>query len=190
MPNEEIERALSEGGSAMTAAELAASTGLPEEVVDRALWSDLDRFLWQPGHTWTLGGIKPRPETDVATPKIDVRSKPLQPSRETELRAVTLSNGMQLHVSKGALDSEAPFTVRSAGNIINLRINTEHSLFHELPIPFESTDDSDGYRRLVEVLLSAWSVYEDGIATGPAKRSAQDARHVWGRLTVEMLNTL
>lgn len=174
----------------MTAAELASATGLPEEVVDRTLWGDLDRFLWQPGHKWTVASKKLRPEPSIATPMFDVRSRPLQPAHETELRALTLSNGMQLRVTKGAIDSDSPFSVKSVGNAINLQINTEHPLFLELPIPFENTAKSDGYRRLVEILLCAWSVYEDGIATGPSKRSAQDARHIWGRLTVEMLGTL
>ncbi|MBZ4611368.1 MULTISPECIES: hypothetical protein [Mycobacterium avium complex (MAC)] len=85
------------------------------------------------------------------------------------------------------MDSDAFFTVRSAGNTITLTLNSTHELFIDMPTPFEDNEDDSPYKRLCELLLSAWVLYEDSLPGGSVKRAAEDARLLWGRRAIEML---
>jgi hypothetical protein len=104
-----------------------------------------------------------------------------------ELRAVTLASGLIISVSRLPLDSDAFFTVRSAGSTVQLIINSTHELFAQLPMPFEEGGDEVSYKALVEVLLEAWALYEDGLMGRPARRAMEDTRLLWGRRAVEVL---
>lgn len=188
--SDSIIEALNSATAPLNISEISSMTGIGESEVDRALWSDPDRFLWQPGHRWTVGVEKPRPARGQPEVETDTRARPLTQEPPKQLRAITLSNGVLLRVSKHSMDSDAPFSVRSAGYAIELQLNSAHELFRKLPIPFDSEDDEPGYKQLAEVLLAAWAVYEDSIPGDSERRSATDARHMWGRSTIHALGLL
>lgn len=173
----------------LTVGEIALRLGQQDaRECDALLWQNPDRFVWQPGHKWALANAKARTSrTDGGAPQ-DARSNTLSGKAPRDLRALTLSSGLTIAVNRRPIDSDAFFSVRSAGNTITLTLNSTHELFSEKPMPFETALDGEaGYRGLCELLLSAWALYEDGLPGGSAKRAAQDARLLWGRRAIEML---
>lgn len=183
----DIEKALQSAEEPMTVGELADALGVSVHDVDRVIWAEPDRFVWQPGHRWTLGSEKVRPASGRATVHEEAREGPLAPREPVQLRATTLASGITLKVSRKALDTHALFTVRSAGNSVDLILNSAHELFGTLPMPFAGEGEEGDFRRLAEVLLQAWALYEDSIPGGPSRRAAEDIRMLWGRRTLEML---
>lgn len=185
---EDISRVLRQAGEPLSVQEIAARTNGDVRECDSLLWGDPGLFLWQPGHKWTAAtSSKSRSRPGSATSAPDARSRVLSPSDPQELRAITLSSGLTISVNRRPLDSDAFFSVRSAGSVITLTINSTHELFSDLPMPFENDRDESEYRKLAEVLLAAWALYEDGLPGGSTKRATQDARLLWGRRAIEML---
>lgn len=117
----------------------------------------------------------------------DVRSQPLEPRVATELKAITLSTGTQLRVNCRSLDSDAVFSVRGIGSNLELTLNLTHEVFDGSPLPFVQTDDEAGYKELLEILLKAWALHEDGTMIEKERRALQETRLLWGRRVYEVL---
>ena len=98
-----------------------------------------------------------------------------------------MASGIVIRVSRLPLDSDAFFSVRSAGNTVQLVINSTHELFAHLPMPFEEDSQEISFKALVEVLLQGWALYEDGVSGRQARRAMEDLRLLWGRRAVEVL---
>lgn len=173
----------------LTVGEIASRLGQQDaRECDALLWQNPDRFVWQPGHKWALASAKSRTSRpDGGTPQ-DARSNMLSGKAPRDLRALTLSSGLTIAVNRRPIDSDAFFSVRSAGNTVTLTLNSTHELFSAKPMPFETGPNGEaGYKALCEILLSAWALYEDGLPGGSAKRATEDARLLWGRRAIEML---
>jgi hypothetical protein len=182
--SDDIWKVLRDAAEPLTVDEIAARVCGEVGECDTILWQSPGKFVWQPGRKWTLAQGKQRGgEEPVEAP--DTRSNLMSASAPTALRAFTLSSGLTIAVNRRPLDSEAIFTVRSAGNTITLTMNSTHELFTEFPVPFEATDGD--FKALCEVLISAWALYEDGLPVGSAKRATEDARLLWGRRAIELL---
>lgn len=184
---ETIVEAIVSAQGPLTVLELAKLTGLDNRVVDGVLWGSPDRFVWQPGHRWGVAPKKQPPRVTIVPASADARAASLSGESSTELRAVTLASGLVIHVSRLPLDSDAFFSVRSAGNTVQLVINSTHELFARLPMPFEEDSQEFSYKTLVEVLLQGWALYEDGVSGRQARRAMEDVRLLWGRRAVEVL---
>lgn len=184
---DDIEHTLREAAEPLTAGEIAAQLGGDVSECDTILWQDPERFVWQPGQRWTHARSKPRGGDDGRLDAPDTRSNLMSAAVPKELRAFTLSSGLTVAVNRRPLDSDAFFTVRSAGNTITLTLNSTHQLFTDLPVPFESNSPDDDFGTLCEVLLSAWALYEDGLPGGSSKRAIEDVRLLWGRRAIEVL---
>jgi hypothetical protein len=182
-----IREVLLDAAQPLTVGEIAKRVGGDNRECDAILWGSPDEFVWQPGQRWTVAQVKQRGATSGGVDAPDARSNLMSTSAPKELRAFTMSSGLTLAVNRRPLDSDAFFTVRSAGNTITLTLNSTHELFVDLPIPFETTHDDDDFKTLCEVLISAWALYEDGLPGGSAKRATEDARLLWGRRAIEML---
>lgn len=185
---DDIVRVLRAAGQPLSVQEIASAVGGELRECDALLWQDPHLFLWQPGHKWTVASPKVRASMPAVLDIPDARSGALAGSSgPRDLRATTLSSGVVLAVNKRPLDSDAFFTVRSAGNTITLTLNSTHELFTALPMPFEGGEAASDYKALCEVLLSAWALYEDSLPGGSSKRAIEDARLLWGRRVFEML---
>jgi hypothetical protein len=184
---DQVVAALRSAPGPQSISEIAASTGLEPREVDRIVWGAPERFAWQPGHNWTLTSRRVRPRTHFSHDVKEARADLDTSGGLAELRAITLSSGLTIKVSRHPLDSDAFFSVRSAGNTLELVLNSTHELFGELPMPFRDDPADSPYRRLVEVLLEAWALYEDSVPGGPARRATQDTRLLWGRRALEVL---
>ena len=171
----------------LTIPEIADQLHVSAHDVDRVIWGDPRRFAWQPGHCWTLGTEKPRPVAARLSAAEDARARPWTPAEHVQMRAITLASGVVLKVSRKPLDTHAFFSVRSAGNEIELILNSMHELFSEHPMPFEEDAAGAQYKRLLELLLEAWALYEDSIPGGSSRRAAEDIRLLWGRRATELL---
>lgn len=184
-----IWRTLSEAREPLTLPEIASRLKeLDTRACDALLWGNPDKFVWQPGHRWTLASSKARSTIGDGTTAEGAPSNTLSGRAPRELRALTLSSGLTIAVNRRPIDSDAFFSVRSAGNTITLTLNSTHELFSEMPMPFEVGAGNDiGYKEFCEILLSAWALYEDGLPGGSAKRATEDARLLWGRRAIEML---
>ena len=186
---EQVASALA-GAEPLTIAQLAGVTGLHEREIDAILWNEPGRFVWQPGHRWSLKAVKSRRVTKTGDPKSVVDSRPelLASKPAKDLGAITLSSGLTLRMSRRALDSDAFFSVRSSGNVVELILNSTHEAFDRLPTPFDqvSADDAS-YKELAEMMLAAWALHEDAATGTAAKRSLEDVRHFWGRRLVEVM---
>lgn len=187
MTREDIVAVLREAARPLSVAEIADALGGDVRECDAILWQDPQQFVWQPGHTWMLGSTKSHLPQTAPADVPDVRSKVMSAGAPRQLRALTLSSGVTISVNRLPLDSDAFFTVRSAGNTITLTLNSTHELFAKMPMPFEYNDDASPYKRLCEVLLSSWVLYEDGLPGRSNKRATEDARLLWGRRVIEML---
>lgn len=184
---DDITRVLTEASEPLAVTEIATIISGDLRECDAILWQNPDRFLWQPGHRWTVARPKSLSPRERVIDAPDARTHMLSANQPRELRAITLSSGLTVSVNRRPLDSDAFFSVRSAGNTITLTLNSTHELFASLPMPFETGQDETGFKALCELLLTAWALYEDGIPGGSTKRATEDARFLWGRRAVEML---
>jgi hypothetical protein len=183
-----IEEVLDRSDSALTSIEIAEALDAPLEEVDQAIWAQPDRFAWQPGHRWVLATAKASPSLGAQQGHADSRGRPLVPREPVELRAITLESGAVLKVGRRALDTSALFSVRSQGTEVQLTFNSAHELFAEFPMPFEEPGGpAAGYKALLEILLEAWALHEDSLPPGTAKRALEDARLMWGRRALELI---
>jgi len=186
-----IIRVLKEAAEPLSVAEIASRLGADVRECDALLWQTPDKFLWQPDHKWTIASAKKRPVIDPIADAPDARAQIASGGSSRQMRALTLSSGIVISVTRRPLDSDAFFSVRSAGNTVTLTLNSTHELFGKLPMPFdgdvEGGEEDASYKELCELLLSAWALYEDGLPGGSTKRAMQDARLLWGRRVIEML---
>ena len=171
----------------LSVAEIAEGVGGDIRECDALLWQTPEKFLWQPGHKWTVAKEKSRSTIAPIADVPDARAQLLNSGDPRQLRAVTLSSGVVISVTRRPLDSDAFFSVRSAGNTVTVTLNSSHELFTRLPMPFDDQSDSGSYKKLCEVLLGAWALYEDSLPGGSTKRATEDARILWGRRVIEML---
>ena len=178
---------LAAAGQPLTIPIVAELTKLDPRDVDQVLWASPHRFVWQPGHKWSVAGAKNRPYARLSKVGDDARRGPLVQREPEELRAITLSSGLIIKVVRMPLDTDAFFSVRSVGNTVQLVINSTHELFGEFPMPFEDSIEKSPYKLLVEVLLESWALYEDSIVGGSARRATEDTRLLWGRRAIEIL---
>lgn len=184
---EEIVKVLQRTQTPMSVTEIASALERDIRECDSILWDDPALFVWQPGHRWTLASARMLEPRAIAPDVPDVRADPISAADPRELRALTLASGIVIEVNRRPLDSDAFFTVRSAGNRITLTLNSMHELFTTMPMPFDDEEQQSSYKALCEALLSSWALYEDSVPGGPARRSLQDARLLWGRRVVEIL---
>jgi hypothetical protein len=184
---DDIVKALKESGKPLSVTEIASKIGCDAHECDAILWQSPAKFVWQPGRKWALVDQKSDITTHSVIDAPDARSNMMSAATPVELRAITMSSGLSIVVNRRPLDSEAFFTVRSAGNTVTLTLNASHELFASLPMPFDEQLLNSDYKALCETLLSAWALFEDGLPVGSARRAAEDARLHWGRRAVEMI---
>jgi hypothetical protein len=185
---DEVADCIATAGKPLTIPEITSITGVPQTEVDQILWGSPGRFVWQPGHRWGVATLKSRPKGGLPKDVVDTRLKPFVPELPKELRAITLESGVTIRVRRRPLDTDAFFSVKTAGNGVELVINSSHEMFGVLPMPFDSEGGDSPYRALTEVLLAGWALYEDGAAGGSASRAMEDARLLWGRRVIEILH--
>lgn len=185
--SDDIAKTLREAAEPLTVGDIAARIGGDIRECDAILWQNPGEFVWQPGQKWTVANPKHRRSRVGPVDAPDARSSMMSAAAPKELRAFTMSSGLTVAVHRRPLDSDAFFTVRSAGNTITLTLNSTHEIFGDLPLPFESGVGGEGFRELCEVLLTAWALYEDGLPGGSTKRATEDARMLWGRRAIEVL---
>lgn len=185
--SDDISAALQDAEEPLTVSEIAMRTGSEVRECDAILWQNPDRFVWQPGQKWTVANTKERRSIADRVDVPDTRSNMMATATPKQLRAFTMASGLTVAVNRRPLDSDAFFTVRSAGNAITLTLNSTHELFAHLPVPFETSGADANFRDVCEVLLTAWALYEDGLPGGSAKRGTEDARLLWGRRAIEVL---
>lgn len=183
---DDIARVLEESAEPLTVDEIALTLGAGASDCEALLWQSHERFIWQPGRKWAVAEPKSLAVRQGVDDAPDGRSGLISPSDPRELRAFVLSSGLTISVSHRPLDTDAFFTVRSAGNTVALTLNSMHELFSGMPMPFVANKPTS-YKELCEVLLGAWALYEDSLPDGVLRRSAQDARHLWGRRSIELL---
>jgi len=181
-----VERILAAAETPLTLGEIAEGLEAPISDVDHCLWTQPDRFIWQPGHRWTLAENK-APFFEEAALDGDIgesRSGEAEGSRE--LKATTLANGLEFRVLAEPSDSQAFFTIRAGGAVLTLVVNSSHELFTDFPMPFADDDRPWGARALLELLLESWALHEAASSTGD-KRQLEETRMLWGRRAVELL---
>jgi hypothetical protein len=168
--------------------EIAVQLGVDAALVDSVVWSSPNRFSWQPGHRWVLAPLRPVQAPPAVRPgQSDSRPLAFVPEDSTALRAVALAGGGQLVVRKRPLDGTALFAARSRGSEIELVMNSAHPVFAELPMPFEAEDKNEsGYKQLLELVLEAIALYEDGLVADKEREHARAARISWGRKLREL----
>jgi hypothetical protein len=184
-----IEAVLAGATHALTIKEIAAEIGLDPDAVAQAIWDSPNRFSWQPGGRWILAAPKQsvRPPA-VASEHDDTRPSLLSSQDGVELRAMTLASGATLRVSRRPLDTSAAFSVRATGRDLQLILNSSHEIFEDLPMPFDDEAGDGAYKRLVELLLTAWAVHEAETPPGASKRALEDARLMWGRSLLDLID--
>ncbi|KUI25579.1 hypothetical protein AU196_22470 [Mycobacterium sp. IS-1742] len=183
---EAIQRVLEEAAEPLAVTDIAARANCDIRECDAVLWQNPGHFVWQPGQKWTVATAKHRATDNERVDAPDARPNMMSAAEPKELRAFTMSSGLKVAVNRRPLDSDAFFTVRSAGNTLTVTLNSMHELYAELPVPFEA-EGEEGFKELCETLLTAWALYEDGLPGGSVKRATEDARLLWGRRAVEVL---
>lgn len=186
---DDIAQVLEQSEEPLTVDEIAVKVWAEAGECEALLWQSHERFIWQPGRKWALANPKSRTVLQDSDDAPDGRSSLLSSTGPQELRAFVLSSGLTISIKQRPLDSDAFFTVRSAGNSVVLTLNSMHELFSSMPMPFVANNHSS-YKELCEILLSAWALYEDSLPVGATRRTAEDARHLWGRRSIEILQEL
>lgn len=172
----------------LTVGDIAEALGREARDLDRVLWGRPDLFVWQPGHRWTVATERgARSRSSGISAAEDLRARPLVPHEPRELRAITMASGLTVRVTRRPLDSDAMFSVRSSGNLVELTINSTHEIFGELPMPFDDLTTKGDYKTLVEVLIAGWALYEDGLTAAAQRRAVEDTRLLWGRRAIEVV---
>jgi hypothetical protein len=181
-----IEELLAHADGPLTTREIAAGAGCEREAAEQVVWGSPDRFDWQPGGRWALAASKR--SIRGAPPALDhedTRDAVLDPPGANELRAIVLGSGSVLRVVRRPLDSTAVFTVNQVGRDLQLVLNSAHEVFADLPMPFDDDGENGDYKRLLELLLAAWAVYEAEVPGGRMRRELEDARLMWGRTLIK-----
>lgn len=181
-----VERALLEASKPLSLGEIAEVIGAEVPDVDHCLWTQPDRFIWQPGHRWALAeGKAPFFEEAALRDEIE-EARSAENEAVRELKAITLANGLDFRVIAEPSDSEAFFTVRAGGAALALVVNSSHELFRDYPLPFSEDDRPWGARALLELLLESWALHEAGAASGDRRR-LEETRLLWGRMATKLL---
>jgi len=181
-----IEELLAGADEPLTTREIAAGAGCEREAAEQVVWGSPDRFDWQPGGRWAVAVSKQSiQEASPAPDHEDTRDAVLDPPDAMELRAIVLGSGSVLRVIRRPLDSTAVFTVNQVGRDLQLVLNSAHEVFVDLPMPFDDEGGSADYKRLLELLLAAWAVYEAEVPGGTMRRDLEDARLMWGRTLIK-----
>jgi len=94
----------------------------------------------------------------------------------------TLHAGLSVRVTHADLDNVAPWTIRTAGNAVELVLNSSHVLFRRLDMPFCGSDSSPAF----EVLLTAWALQE-AVVPAQGKREMADVRFQLGQRVRDVL---
>lgn len=182
----EIKDVLTSASAPLTVQEIAERIGSSPVEIAEVVWASPQSFAWQPGGRWTLAVPKAVAPPIVETDHDDARPAVLSPQEGVELRAIRLASGAVLRVTSRPVDNSALFSVKAAGNDLELVFNSSHEAFAQLPVPFDDSDDGD-YKRLVELLLAAWALHE-WECPGVTRRGLEDARLLWGRKLLELLD--
>lgn len=183
-----IAELLASTDEALSTAEIADRLGVPPREVDHAIWARPNQFAWQPGHRWALSAQRRAASVYTGADTEDARAAPLGHRKSIELRAITLTSGVTLRVIQRPIDSSALFTTESRGSELLLVMNSSHPIFASHPMPFAAAEVPKGYKQLLELLLEAWALYEDGVPAGGEHRRLEETRMMWGRRMVQLLS--
>lgn len=186
--SDDIEQMLRSAAQPLSVDAIATALELDPQMVYRRIWQEPLRYAWQPGNRWALASEKQGPAEHSLELAASADSALAREPGEI-LGGKTVGEGIEFCVSHQALDTKAVFTVRSLGNRINLVLNSSHEIFDEAPLPFDDSVHSEvGYRRLLEVLLIAWTLYADG-ENQVDKRKVEEINYLWGRRVSEVLDS-
>lgn len=180
--SDQILEVLRGAGRPLSPEQIASELDVSVADIDEILWSDTDRFQWQPGHLWSIGKEKTRtPDAPRNLVPSDVRGGTRKGRDTVELRAIVLDDGTRLRISKRPLDGEALFSSRRHGADLEIVMNSAHDVFDSHEIPFANDEEKGSSGDLLELFIEAWALFEDSMDGTQAKRTIEDARRLIGR---------
>lgn len=162
---------------------------IPKRLVNSILFSEARRYVLYDKKTFTyrLREVEPE-EIDQAATSPHLRSKPAVRSQEIKARFIGRNDEYVFTTSK--LTGPAFFETSAKSRTIQVILNENHPLFSsldELLDPNSNDSNQEMYERLVEsrklfeLLLAAWSKYENTQPDGPRRFKVEEARLEWGR---------
>lgn len=162
---------------------------IPKRLVNSILFSEARRYVLYDKKTFTyrLREVEPE-EIDQAVTSAHLRSKPAVRSQEIKARFIGRNDEYVFTTSK--LTGPAFFETSAKSRTIQVILNENHPLFsslEEVLDPNSNDSNQEMYQRLVEsrklfeLLLAAWSKYENTQPDGPRRFKVEEARLEWGR---------
>lgn len=162
---------------------------IPKRLVNSILFSEARRYVLYDKKTFTyrLREVEPE-EIDQAATSPHLHSKPAVRSQEIKARFIGRNDEYVFTTSK--LTGPAFFETSAKSRTIQVILNENHPLFSsldELLDPNSNDSNQEMYERLVEsrklfeLLLAAWSKYENTQPDGPRRFKVEEARLEWGR---------
>lgn len=183
-------------GKSRNASELAEllsdDTTIPEHLINNVLLTEGRRYVIhtynRPTHTYSLVN------SEIESGKVAKSPSPLstpQFSNGRQLRARYIGPDMQYICRLGDSTGPAFFEVMPLSSQIVLKLNENHPLTRQLELVLKADSETipdDELRDrfadaqdMLDTLLIAWALYEQGEPQGHRRNKVQEARIDWGR---------
>jgi len=166
---------------------------IPKRLVNSVLFSEARRYVSYDKKTFTyrLRQIT-FDEIDGAVTNIDTRALQQNepPDVEGEIKARYIGRNDEYVFSSSTNTGPTFFDTSAKSRTIEIALNQNHPMYESLRTLLDTIDDLDceqlrqrilQAQRTVEVMLAAWSRYENDLPNGPRKFKAEEMRSEWGR---------
>ena len=163
---------------------------IPKRLVNSVLFSEARRYVFYDKKTFTykLHCVEANEIDQVTVPAVAPAGTSEDKSQEIKARYIGRNDEYVFTTSK--LTGPAFFETSAKSRTIQVILNENHPLFASFDIWVDSISTGDCqnmYQRLIqsrksfELLLAAWSKYENDQPDGPRKFKVEEARLEWGR---------
>lgn len=166
---------------------------IPKRLVNSVMFSEARRYVSydKKSFTYQLRQVAPD-EIDGAITGIepDAVQQNGHLSVEGEVKARYIGRNDEYVFSSSTNTGPTFFDTSAKSRTIDIALNQNHPLYESLCTLLDTTDDLDceqlrqrifQAQQTVEVMLAAWSKYENGLPDGPRKFKAEEVRSEWGR---------
>lgn len=166
---------------------------IPKRLVNSVLFSEARRYVSYDKKTFTYR-LRQIACEEIDRSVTDIDTSALQQNEtldvEGEIKARYIGRNDEYVFSSSTNTGPTFFDTSAKSCTIDIALNQNHPLYESLCTLLDTIDDLDceqlqqrifQAQRTVEVMLAAWSKYENDLPNGPRKFKAEEMRSEWGQ---------